>query len=204
LHDTAPYSVPEEPRVYREKPSLRWLGSVVRGIVLVILVGGGAYFAQNPAAVQDMAFKVADWGLKNEAYGVSLQIFEYYDSPSDAQTPFRVAVLYEEGKGADANKKEAFAWYQKSAKRGNAAAALKLAQMLERGEGADANVDLATEWYREAAEKGQAEAQYRLGIAYLREDALNLSPNPSESVKWLRQAAMQGHKQARELLRLTR
>lgn len=203
LHESAPFSEPEEAHYYQDKPPRINFKMLVRIVVLAVILGGGAYFAENPDGMRNLAFKVADWGWHSENYEVSLPIYKYYDSPNDSQTPFKIATLYEKGKGTDTDRAEALAWFQKSAERGNLSAALKIAQMLELGDGVEANIELAVGWYRKAGEQGQIDAQYRLGIAYLREDTLKLTPNPNESAKWLRMAATQGHKQARDLLKLT-
>jgi serine/threonine protein kinase len=200
---SAPFDAPEESHFYQEDRPRRW-PRLLAWLLILGLMGGGAYYLQNPQELRDLAFKAADWGWKNEYYAASLPIYKYYDNADDLQTPVRVATMYEEGKGTDIDKKEAFAWYQKAAERGNPVVALKLAQMLERGDGVDADVGAAVEWYRKAAEAGQAEAQFRLGIAYLRGDNLKLSANSAESTKWLEQAAAQGHQKARELLKLLR
>jgi len=203
LRDGTPFSEPEETHYYQDKPPRINFKMLVRIAVLAAILGGGAYFAENPDGMRHLAFKIADWGWHSENYEVSLPIYKYYDSPSDSLTPFKIAIQYEKGKGVDIDRAEALAWYKKSAERGNLDAALKIAQMLELGDGVEADSELAVEWYRKAAEQGQIDAQYRLGIAYLRADTLKLTSNPNESTKWLRMAATQGHKQARELLKLT-
>ncbi len=204
LRGGASFESPEESHFLEVERSSRRTAWLFRILILVTLVGGAGYLSQHEDMLRDLAFKAADMAWQNQFYAVSLPIYEYYDQADDIQTPVRIAIMYEEGRGTDADKKEAFAWYQKAAERGHPASALKLAQMLERGDGVEADVRAAVEWYRKAAEAGQADAQFRLGIAYLRGDNLRLRPNPAESTKWLGQAASQGHQKARELLKLIR
>lgn len=177
---------------------LTWL------LLLTGLASGAAYLSQDEALVREWAFKAADVAWEHEFYSVSLPLYEHYDQPDDLQTPMRIGALFEEGKRIPADKNMAFLWYGKAAGRGNPVAALKVAQMLERGDGVEMDVGKALEWYRKAAEGEQAEAQFRLGIAYLREDNLKLRADRAESVKWLERAAAQGHPKARELMRLLR
>jgi len=204
LRGGAPFEAPEESRFIEEERSSGRTRLLVWLFILVSLAGGAGYLSQNEAMVRDLAFKAADLAWQQEFYAVSLPIYKYYDQADDIQTPVRLATMYEEGKGADVDKKEAFAWYLKAAERGNPASALKLAQMLERGDGVAADVGAAVEWYRKAAEAGLVDAQFRLGIALLRGDNLRLRPNAAESAKWLERAATQGHPKARELLKLIR
>ncbi len=189
---------------YQEAQTSHWPRRIFWILLLVGLGGGGAYFAQNPDDAREVALKGANWAWANDYPGVALPIYEYYDNADDVQIPMRVATMYEEGKGADADKNIAYAWYLKAAERGDSAAALQVARMAERGDVEGADLAAAVEWYRKAAEAGQSEAQFRLGIAYLREDNLKLRPNPAESSKWLTSAAKQGHVKARELLKLIR
>ena len=51
---------------------------------------------------------------------------------------------------------------------------------------------------RKAAEAGDAEAQYRLGLMYAKGDGVE--EDQWEAVDWLRKAAKQGHKPARNEL----
>lgn len=52
--------------------------------------------------------------------------------------------------------------------------------------------------YRVAANRNDREAQFHLGCCYL--DGLGVSPNRESARYWLRLAASQGHRDARELL----
>ncbi|MBS4099207.1 MAG: SEL1-like repeat protein [Sulfuricella sp.] len=189
---------------YQEKPASPWPKRIFWLLVLCGLGGGAVYFNENPDEAHDLAIKAADWGWSNDYPSFALPIYRSYDKPEDAQTPMRVATMFEEGKGTEPDKKQAFEWYRKAAERGNSAAQLKAAQMSERGEAGEVDVTGAVEWYLKAAQAGQPDAQFRLGIAYLREDNLRLTPSAGESEKWLRMAATQGHAKARELLKLIR
>lgn len=198
--------VEEEPvsQFYQERPPSRVTRFVVLGLLLVGLGGGAFWLNENPDEARALGIKAADWAWGNDYPGVALSLYERFDVPEDVVIPVRIATLYETGKGVEADRNVAFAWYVKAAERGESSAMLKAAQMIENGEVAETSPAIAAEWYRKAAEAGQQDAQFRLGIAYLRSDNLALPSNPQESRKWLTQAAAQGHPKARELLKLLR
>ncbi|MDR1086492.1 MAG: hypothetical protein LBP22_16950 [Deltaproteobacteria bacterium] len=52
------------------------------------------------------------------------------------------------------------------------------------------------EIFRLSAEQGQAEARYHLGICIFNGDGA--APDKAEGVRWIRQAAEQGHPQAKK------
>lgn len=52
--------------------------------------------------------------------------------------------------------------------------------------------------YRDAAQRNDRDAQFRLGCCYL--DGLGVSPSRESARYWLRLAAAQGHRDARDLL----
>lgn len=62
-----------------------------------------------------------------------------------------------------------------------------------------ADVSQNVKQYHAAARRNDRDAQFRLGCCYL--DGLGVSPNRTEALYWLKQAAAQGHRDARALLR---
>lgn len=71
--------------------------------------------------------------------------------------------MYENGHGVQEDLAQAFQWYLKAAKQGNAVAQCLLAMMLEESDGDSQDVAMAAEWYLKAAKQGHPESQYRLG-----------------------------------------
>jgi len=53
-------------------------------------------------------------------------------------------------------------------------------------------------WFAKAAKQGDPEAQYKLGLMY--RDGLGVTQNKSESRRWLRKAANNGHGEAKQAL----
>lgn len=61
-----------------------------------------------------------------------------------------------------------------------------------------ADVSQNVKEYRAAAHRNDRDAQFRLGCCYL--DGLGVTPDRASAVYWLKQAAAQGHRDARNLL----
>lgn len=114
-----------------------------------------------------------------------------------------LGICYAEGRGVEADPKEAFRWYEKAAKNGSAEAQYRLGVCYETGKGVDKNIEKATAWYKRAAEKGYSEAQYRFGWLCLTtpsKDKLYTTPARKDAVRFLEDAAKSGHPKSQCLL----
>ena len=131
--------------------------------------------------------------------------------------------MYEWGRGTDKDYTEAVRWYTIAAENGSAEAMHDLASMYALGNGVPQNYETAVKWSEKAALSGSASAAYTLGIAYRDgwgvkpdeeksfewflkgaeldsmesqyEVAVIFSKrgNENEAVRWMSQAAKQGH-----------
>ncbi|MFN7097258.1 MAG: tetratricopeptide repeat protein [Gammaproteobacteria bacterium] len=106
-----------------------------------------------------------------------------------AEAQYSLGTMYEQGKGAEKNSKEAIEWYRKAAEQNYVEAQYRLGVMYEKNEGVDIDKEEALSWYRKAAEQGHAKAQYSLGCWYL-----------NDAVLWYQLAANQGYQSAKEVL----
>ena len=102
------------------------------------------------------------------------------------------------GFGVHKNREEAFRWYNKAARQGNADAQKHLGSCYYNGEGIPQNHTEAVKWYLKAAEQGNVDAQYNLGICY--EYGEGVPQNHTEAVKWYLKAAEQGCAEAQNNL----
>jgi TPR repeat protein len=109
----------------------------------------------------------------------------------DVEAQFRVARLYVDGKGVEADATAAVKWYRLAASQGHARAQAGLGYMLHSGRGAETDIDEAIQWYRKAAEQGRASAQFNLGQIYL--DGDSVPADDGQAVRWLQMAANQGY-----------
>ena len=109
---------------------------------------------------------------------------------SDSKRQFSIAHRYENGTGIKKNLPQAFNWYLRSAKQGNAKAQFNLASMYEKGEGVKLNIPQAVHWYTTAAHNGDVNAQLNMGDRYSR--GMHVPKNIKEAAKWYKKAADQG------------
>ena len=114
----------------------------------------------------------------------------------DASAQFKMALMYDRGKGLPQDYVEAVRWYRKSAEQGFAEAQYNLASMYDSGVGVPQEYAEAVMWYRKAAEQGHANAQNNLGAKYGRGQGVPQSH--AEAYVWLSIATMSGNKGAKK------
>lgn len=94
---------------------------------------------------------------------------------------------------------EAFEYYLKAARQGDAEAQFYLGLCYNYGDGVEKDLSEAVVWFRKAAHQGLAQAQFNLGLCYY--NGNGVEKNLSEAVKWFRKAAVQGLVKAQDMLR---
>lgn len=94
---------------------------------------------------------------------------------------------------------EAFEYYLKAARQGDAEAQFYLGLCYNYGDGVEKDLSEAVVWFRKAAHQGLAQAQFNLGLCYY--NGNGVEKNLSEAVKWFRKAAVQGLAKAQDMLR---
>ena len=112
----------------------------------------------------------------------------------DASAQFKMALMYDRGKGMPQDYAEAVRWYRKSAEQGFVEAQYNLGSMYDSGVGVPQEYAEAVIWYRKAAEQGHASAQKNLAVKYGKGQGVPQSH--AEAYVWLSIAAMSGNKSA--------
>ncbi len=112
----------------------------------------------------------------------------------DAQ--YKLATLYEGGKGVKESMPEAFRWTERAAQAGNRKAMHNMGLYYYYGDGTAQSYDKAAIWFRQAAERGSADSQYNLAL--LHEEGFGVKKDPVEAYKWFSVAAKSGDAQARK------
>jgi TPR repeat protein len=123
-----------------------------------------------------------------------------------ARAQFRLAVMYQRGRGVAENAGLALEWARKAlpslrraAEGGEAWAQSDLGTLYEQGFALEKDEAEAVRWYRRAATQGYAGAQTNLGVMYAQGRGVERSRE--QAVEWLNKAAAQGDRIARENLR---
>lgn len=103
----------------------------------------------------------------------------------NADAQFRIAVLYDLGRGVAQDPAAAVHWYRMAADRGHANAQHNLGTMYELGEGVEPDYALAAAivWFRRAALQGYAPAQCSLGVMFML--GRGVRRDDIEAYKWL-------------------
>jgi TPR repeat protein len=103
----------------------------------------------------------------------------------NADAQFRVAVLYDLGRGVAQDHAAAVRWYRMAADQGHANAQHNLGTMYEMGEGVGPDYALAAAfvWFRRAALQGYAPAQCSLGVMLML--GRGVRRDDIEAYKWL-------------------
>jgi len=145
----------------------------------------------NAASAVETDFYAGQDAYKRGEYEVAYRVWLELAQDGDAEAQFRLARLYVDGKGIDADASEAVKWYRLAAAQGHARAQAGLGFMLHSGRGVEPDIAEAIEWYRKAADRGRASAQFNLGKVHL--DGEGVDADVEEALHWFRMAADQGY-----------
>jgi len=126
--------------------------------------------------------------------GVSLDAVRVAADQGDANSQFRLGVMYATGEGVPQNHAEAARWYRLAADQGLSAAQYNLGLMYRKGLGVPQDYAEAMRWYGLAADQGDTRAQYNLGVIYGKGEGV--PQNDVEAMRWFRLAADQGNANA--------
>ncbi len=137
--------------------------------------------------------------VKNKNYADAHAKLKVLADKNHAKSMTLVGMLYERGLGVEKNVDKAAEFYAKAAAKGLPEAESCMGHLLLKSE---AKVEKQTKsaefWIEKAAKHGVADAQATLGKWYY--EGNHLPIRNSEAVRWLRQAADQGHVEAQQLL----
>lgn len=119
-----------------------------------------------------------------------------------APAQFKLARLYERGRGVDKDFKEAASWFIKAAERQHVPAQCHLGLLYAKGRGVPRDPKRSLFWYEQAATLGNLAAQNNLGLMY--EFGYGTSKNAQQALFWYQQAANRNSENAKKsILRLT-
>jgi TPR repeat protein len=118
-------------------------------------------------------------------YVAAMALWRPLADEGNADAQYRIAVLYDLGRGVAQNPQFAVQWYRRAAESGHANAQHNLATMYELGEGVEPEYALAAAlaWFRRAAQQGYAPSQCSLGAMYA--TGRGVRRDDIEAYKWL-------------------
>jgi len=118
-------------------------------------------------------------------------------SAGDAVAQNDLGCAYSSGDGVTKDVKEAFAWFERSAKQGNKYGQYNTGRYYQYGFGVGKNIRLAIEWYEKSANQGFGKAANMLGEIYEKgynpiisvqsfniDDITSIEANPEEAFYW--------------------
>lgn len=101
---------------------------------------------------------------------------------------WRLASMYEEGRGVDQDYAEARRWYEKAAAQNHSYSQTNLAKMYRSGRGGLRDEKLTLQLFHQAAEAGESDAQFELGMIYAK-GLIGMARNEEKSLYWLNKSA---------------
>ena len=105
------------------------------------------------------AMQKADQFYAEKEYEKACEIYRECAKQGSADAQYAVGFCYDEGKGFQKDKKEAFYWWLKAAKQGHAKAQVIVAASYYLGEGVDKDEKEALKWLTKAKEQGEKKAE---------------------------------------------
>lgn len=109
----------------------------------------------------------------------------------DIHSLFTLGEMYRDGNGVGKDIGQAVSFFSAAAEKGNVNARYYLAEIYNTEY---KDLSAACEWYLNAAKQGHLEAQLRVGLMYLRGEAVSISH--ADAFKWLQKAAERGCSEA--------
>eukprot|EP00243_Klebsormidium_subtile_P004648 TRINITY_DN18798_c0_g1_i1.p1 TRINITY_DN18798_c0_g1~~TRINITY_DN18798_c0_g1_i1.p1 ORF type:complete len:687 (-),score=174.93 TRINITY_DN18798_c0_g1_i1:373-2433(-) len=129
---------------------------------------------------------------KEKGQATALKFITRAAEQGHAPSQYSLGIVYQTGQGVPRNPTQAFEWFTKAAKGGNALAQLALAECFDHRVDPIACLTLA-------ADQGNAEAAYQLGIRCL--NGVGVKKDRKQGLEFLTKAADFNHKEAKEVVK---
>lgn len=117
---------------------------------------------------------------------------------ADVDAQYKLAGLYNYGKGTAKNEVEAVKWYRRVAAQNDARGQSMLGVMYTNARGVERDYDQAIVWFRKAAAQNSAHAKYNLGYMYA--VGKGVDRDQVQATAWYRQAAEQNDAGSQRIL----
>lgn len=189
-------------------PSQTLLGSVYAEGVLVDKNLPKAYelFVQaadkNPTAKYNLAEMYNDGAVVKRDPSKALSLAKEAEEAGAVSAMSGLCSAYYRGDafGVASDLRVAYPYCYKAASYGDLPSMNRLGSIYIKAGNKASNNQKAVKWLRRSAEAGQREAQYVLGMLLLKGLLDGIPANPKEGIRYLKQAAAQGHEEAKKVL----
>ena len=152
--------------------------------------------AGNPRAELIVGLKYLDGVPSND--GEAAKWLARAAEAGEPVAQYRLATLYESGRGVAADPAKAVRWYQAAANQGSRKAMHNLAVAYAEGTGVKKDFTEASRWFLKAAALGLSDSQFNLAVLY--ERGLGVPQNLVDAYKWYAIAAAQGDQESKTRL----
>lgn len=144
-------------------------------------------FSTQVAAMSELARKAYE-ELKQEDFASARKILEEKEAKDDPDALFLLGMMYDSGKGVEANKERAASLYLDAAKRGHSVAQLYVGIFYKQGISFETDIKKSEHWLSLSARAGNRAAQRNLGVLYSDGELAD----EEKAIYWLRKASNQG------------
>ncbi|MEJ2124124.1 MAG: tetratricopeptide repeat protein, partial [Alphaproteobacteria bacterium] len=125
---------------------------------------------------------VASTDEKQKRLARAMRWFRRAAESGHVPSQYRLATMYELGRGAPQNYVEASKWYLRAAKRGHVKAMHNLAVLKAQGQDGPLDHTAAAKWFKQAADHGLADSQYNLAVLY--ERGIGVEKDTVKAYQW--------------------
>ena len=160
-----------------------WFGATASSGDAIAAFNLGLCFAEGVGVRKDQEL-AAKW-MRRAAEGMAQALYMY-------------ARMLQDGRGMQADQKQARFWFERAANGGMVDAQVALAEMLYNGRGGDRSPVAAAHLFKQAAAAGHAGAMFAIGALF--ESGQGLSLDRKTAQKWFAAAAQRGHAHAQLML----
>lgn len=141
----------------------------------------------------------ADQASSNKSQEISLEKLKSRAESGDAEAQFEVGLMYHDDKNTANSEKKTSYWITKSAENGFLPAQAAMVILYKAGIGVEKDIKKEIWWLRLTAIRGVVDSQYQLGQFQSNtfiSDKYDIPYSPREGIRWLENAAEEGHVEA--------
>jgi TPR repeat protein len=126
--------------------------------VIVITLLAGCMNNKRASDLTELGFQK----YLEQDYSTAMSLLEEASALGSGEADCHLGVIYELGRGVDADHEAAFRYFKRSAERGNSGGQYRLGRCYHEGIGTEIDKRLALQWYRKAAAQDNRLAPYAI------------------------------------------